>query len=163
MYVLKALGWWLRDDSPFRSILSEIIETLLWRGVNPNWVYGKHSLWTFFTGCLYSDSTWGIFYSDHSEECAIRVVKAFYSRGASPSQIVMREAMDKKNIDAGTIQSVPDVKSIQYEKTGDDQPVLSAHAAIKRMISAKGMQELELAGKKIVPMPTVGKHGTDMS
>ena len=161
MYVLKALRLWVRDKHPFKSILSETVETFLRRGVNPNWVYGKHSLWTYFTVCLYSDCSYRRRYSRDSQNCALRIVKAFYRRGASRSQIIMHEA--NNYIDPDYIQSIPDAQSIQYEKTGDNQRVLSAHAAIKRVISAKGMQGLEFGRKKKISRLSVGKHGTDMS
>ena len=162
MYVLRALRLWVRKDTPFKSILSETIETFLQHGVNPNWVYGKHSLWTYFTVGLYSDGSCRRYYSLTSQECALRVIKAFYSRGASPSQIVVREAMGKDFVDAETIQSIPDVTSIQYEKTGDNQSVLSAHAAINHMIWAEGMHELGVAKKRKRSSRTDSKHGTDM-
>ena len=158
MYVLKALRSWLRDDSPFESILSETIEIFLRRGVNPNWVYGKHSLWTYFTACLYSDWSFGEYYSAKSQKCAFRVAKEFYRRGASRSQIIMPEAIDNNPIDAEDIQSIPDVNSIQYKKKRDSPQVLDAHTAIMSMISAEGMQESRFTGKKKTPEPTIGKH-----
>ena len=154
MYVLKALRWQLRNDSPFRSILSETIEIFLRRGVNPNWVYGKHSLWTFFTTCLYWDGSEGKYYSVQSQKYALRVIKEFYRHGASRSQIVMHEANYYHPMYAEDTQSIPDVKNILCKKISR---VLDAHAAIKNMISAEGMQELELAEKKRTPRHSVGK------
>lgn len=158
MYVLKALRSWLRDHGPFRSILSETIETFLRCGVNPNWVYGKHSLWTYFTVYLYWDWSFGGYYSAKSQKCAVRVLKAFYRRGASRSQIIMHEAANGNTMNAEDIQSIPDVTSIQYKKEGDMSQGLDAHAAIKSMISAEGMQELEFAGKKKTSKRTARKR-----
>ena len=137
MYVLKALRSWVRGDDPFKSILSETIETFLRRGVNPNWVYGKHSLWTYFTACLYSDWSYGEYYSPDSKACALRVAEAFYRRGASRSQIIMHNAINYYPVDAEDIQSVPDVKSIQYKKEEGRSRVVDAHTAIKNVISAE--------------------------
>ena len=160
MYVVKALRSWLRDDSPFESILSETIETFLRRGVNPNWVYGKHSLWTYFTACLYWEGSFPACHSAKSQECALRVVKAFYRRGASRNQIIMLEAISDDLMDTEDKIIIPGIRSRQYRKNCGRR-VLNAHAAIKSVISAEGMQELEFAERKSTLMPTVGKHGTD--
>ena len=158
MYVLRALRWRLRYNRPLGSILSGIIETFLQRGVNPNWVYGKHSLWTYFTACLYSDRLSGKYYYAESQKWALRVLKAFYRRGVSRSQIIMHEMTDNASIDAETLECIPDVKSIQYKKEGDMSRALDAHAAIRSMIPAEGMQELEFAGKKKASRRTARKR-----
>ena len=162
MYILKALRLWLRDDSPFKSILSETIEIFLRRGVNPNWVYGKHSLWTYFTACLYSDWSCRQYYTAKSQECAFRVVKEFYRRGASRSQIIIHEDSNRNSVNAEELQCIPDLTSIQYEKTDDNRAGLSAHAAIERVISPHRMKDLDLAEKKETSTRTVSENGADI-
>ena len=153
MYVVKALRSWLRDDSPFESILSETIETFLRRGVNPNWVYGKHSLWTYFAACLYWDGSFPTCYSAKSQMCVLRMVKAFYHRGASRNQIIMLETISDDLMDNEDIQNIPGIQSRQYRKHCGRR-VLNAHAAIKSVISAEGMQEIEFAERESTLVPT---------
>ena len=139
MFVLKALRLWLRYDSSFRSILSETVETFLRRGVNPNWVYGKHSLWTYFTACLDTDWSSGKYYSAESQKYALRVVNEFYRRGASPSQIIIHEAIHGIPKGADDIQSILDINSIQFKGNRDSPWILDAHAATMTMISYQTM------------------------
>ena len=146
MYVLKALRCWLKDNSPFESILSETVETFLRRGVNPNWVYGKHSLWTYFTACLY-------LYRDNptqdSQNCILRVIEAFHRRGVSRSQIIVHEEPKDDYVNPAQIPSIPDIESIQYKREGSISGTIDAHEIIKRF---------EVAGKKISPKRTGRKR-----
>ena len=134
MCVLKSLNnlWQFGAafEEPFEGILSDIIETVLERGVNPNWKYGKCTLWSYFVVCLSKHQ-----YSTNSQDRVLRLAKGFLRHGALLNQDIS-VAFDELTKDK-TNTEAPLAGSVQLQ-----QGKLAAYELLQQVFFTGQMEEL---------------------
>ena len=138
MCVLKSLdNCWKSGAAlkePFEGRLIDIIETVLEHGVNPNWTYGKCTLWIYFVVCLSTHQ-----YSDISQDRVLRLAKGFVRHGALLNQDIL-VAFDEL-VEEKTNTKIPGAGSVQLQ-----QGRLTAHELLQKVFSKRQMEELASGG-----------------
>ena len=139
--VLKSLDGFWTDTVPNGPLwhhqreLTEVVVTLLQRGVSPNWSYGKCTIWIYFVVSLARSKLFV-----NSRIFALKVAKEFVRCGASLEQD-MSVAYDELTRDV-TDTNVPWDGSVTHSKG-----VLSARELLQKVFLEGEMGELMSVGK----------------
>ena len=148
MGVLKSLdGFWRwrytvdeRTSWHYQRELTEVMVALLQRGVSPNWIYGKCTLWIYFVVSLRRE------FCMNSRIFALRLAKEFVRCGASLEQD-MSVACDELTRDV-TDTDVPWDGSVIHSKGK-----LTAHELLQKVF-------LEAQMKDLISVETANKQGS---
>ena len=151
MGVLKSLNkWWefklnREEGSSHQNDMTEVMVTVLQRGVGPNWSYGKCTLWIYFVVSLTRHQS-----STASRRCALRLAKEFVRCGALLEHD-MSVAFDELTRDV-TNTDIPWDGSVTHS-TGR----LPARELLQKVFSEAQMEDLTSVG--IANKPETAQDG----
>ncbi len=154
MRVLKSLNSWCHFWAPFKEesfveFLTDIIETVLQRGVSPNWRYGKCTPWIYFVVSLSKHKL------SAKSQCTLKLAKEFLRHGALLDQDMSVAFHEISRNETDT--EIPWDGSVQL---GEEK--ITAHELLQKVFSEEQMKELasvERAEKNRPPQSAEKREG----